>query len=399
MSNTATLLEDITDEGKFEELVNAVLRTAETDYKGIIGTGCNTQGKTVKSPIDGLYYVPNCSPPKVIIIHHTTCLRKDLEKKWLYDNALKKRPTKTPDGDVVKAIKWIEDEHKVGSDLQVTLVLTSNRIPSELLIRNTKQICIEHQIEVDFWDNSRISCYLNNNPEGQWLRKTYLGIEQERLSVELLKDISKQSLEEYESSLFVKCKSTFVKRKLDVDLIKKIENTNSMLTFLVAESGFGKSIASLRLLEKHINDGGYGIRIPHDMISSDCLRFDSVVDNTLRSFSPLLEIGSSDRIKDIIGDKHFLVVVDDINKSKDTENLLKKMISWLCNNPKSYNASSTRMFPRIHVICPVWPHNLKKIDDIIKKVEVSFVSGKSFEPDEAIATIQLALQFNNQLRW
>jgi len=394
VSQTAKKLETLTDSGRFEELANAVLRMAEQDYKGIISTGCNTEGKTVKSPVDGIYFAPDKSSTKAIVVHHSICARGDLEKKWLHDNSAKKLRT-TPDGDVIKTINWSKKVCKEIPNIQITLVLTTNRIPSDSSICRVRAKCGDHKINVEFWDNSRISCYLDNNPDGQWLRKKYLEIEQERLSEDLLREISEKSIEEYKSSIFVKCKSALVNRKLDKDLSQKIKNANSSLILLVAESGFGKSIACFRLLQNHINSGGYGIHIPHEMLSDNCVTFDSIIENRLRLFCPALETGIAAKIKMLKKQKPFLIIFDDINKAGDTESMLKKLIGWLSKDQEPQNVPQAKEPSEIRAICPVWPHNLKKVDDILKKNEVSFVSGKTFEPDEAVTAIKLASQNHN----
>src|ERR1700686_2843520 len=47
MTEPAQALERVTDAGKFEELVMAVLRRAKPEYRGLIHTGRNSEGKTV----------------------------------------------------------------------------------------------------------------------------------------------------------------------------------------------------------------------------------------------------------------------------------------------------------------------------------------------------------------
>lgn len=82
---TLQALAAITDEGLFERLATAILRDANPTYRPLVHTGVNVAGKTVKSPLDGICFVPNSDPPHLIAVHHTITARDDLEKKWLHD--------------------------------------------------------------------------------------------------------------------------------------------------------------------------------------------------------------------------------------------------------------------------------------------------------------------------
>ena len=65
MSHTETLkaIASISDPALFEQLATAVLRVADPLYKNLIHTGVNTDGKTIKGPLDGIAFVSGASPP------------------------------------------------------------------------------------------------------------------------------------------------------------------------------------------------------------------------------------------------------------------------------------------------------------------------------------------------
>src|SRR5687767_5166973 len=86
--DTVRKLADMTDAGAFELLATAVLRQSDLRLRSLSHPGVNADGKTVKSPVDGIAFVPGASPRHLIAVHHTICAAKDLEKKWLYDPAL-----------------------------------------------------------------------------------------------------------------------------------------------------------------------------------------------------------------------------------------------------------------------------------------------------------------------
>lgn len=80
---TERTLAAITDQGLFEQLATAVLREADSHYHLLVHSGVNLDGKTIRSPVDGIAFVPGANPPHMIAVHHTTCKRDDLENKWL----------------------------------------------------------------------------------------------------------------------------------------------------------------------------------------------------------------------------------------------------------------------------------------------------------------------------
>jgi hypothetical protein len=84
----------------------------------------------VKAPLDGVTFVTGANPPHIIAVHHTTCERDELERKWLHDPAAIRprkggKPT-APAGDVIKTIKILEQQKRLIPNLRATLILTTN---------------------------------------------------------------------------------------------------------------------------------------------------------------------------------------------------------------------------------------------------------------------------------
>src|SRR5205814_3066875 len=96
-----------------------------------------------------------------------------------------------------KTLKWAGEIRRQVPAAKVTLVLTTNAIPSPALITDVKIKALANEIEVDPWDLSRLTHELDNTDEGHWLRQRFLGITQERLDRNLLRDLSRQSLEDF----------------------------------------------------------------------------------------------------------------------------------------------------------------------------------------------------------
>src|SRR5712664_3626266 len=113
---TVRKLSEMADDAACERLAVAVLREAKPEYAALLHTGINTEGKTVKSPVDGIAFIAGMHPPHMIAAHHTTCARTDLKKKWLHDPATVKprkggKPT-APAGDVLKTAELVVTERK-----------------------------------------------------------------------------------------------------------------------------------------------------------------------------------------------------------------------------------------------------------------------------------------------
>ncbi len=126
---TTRRLSEMTDEGAFERLATAVLRDAKTDSAGVIHTGVNAEGKTVKSPVDGIVFVLGAQPPRMIAAHHTICVRDDLKKKWLHDpskaTSRNGGKPKAPPGDLLKAAEVFSKQRTQMPSLCSMLILTT----------------------------------------------------------------------------------------------------------------------------------------------------------------------------------------------------------------------------------------------------------------------------------
>src|SRR5208282_3749602 len=153
MGSTVGKLSEITDEGLFERLATAILRQARPEYSGLLLPGVNAEGKTVKSPLDGIYFVPAADPPHLIAVHHTTCKRDALKAKWLYDptsvSPRSRRGATKPPGDLIKTANIVAEERMRQPSLRATLILTTNQEPAEDLDRETFAAGKTLGIEVD----------------------------------------------------------------------------------------------------------------------------------------------------------------------------------------------------------------------------------------------------------
>lgn len=215
MLQTADALKKISPDG-FERLASAILRRADPSYQRLIHAGMNTAGQTVKSPVDGICLVPGSNPPHFVIFHYT--VDQSLERKWLHEQTPSGKGSRTPDGDIVKALRWTEEQRKDHPDTQITLVLACNGTPNQKLVARSGQVCARHRIELDLWEFSRLLDRLETEPDGQWLRKEHLGIPQERLSIDLMRELSRQSCSLYAKHEQLVDTDEWIDRALDKDL-------------------------------------------------------------------------------------------------------------------------------------------------------------------------------------
>jgi hypothetical protein len=376
VGTTEQALSSITDEGLFERLATAVLREASPLYASLAHPGVNAAGKTVKAPLDGICFVPGSAPPHLIAVHHTLTARADLEKKWLHEPATvtpRKGPRPTaPPGDLIKTAAILAEERKRTPDLCATLVLTTNEEPGEALIRTVEAVARARGMKIDLWSRSRLAHFLDNRPVGQWLRRSFLRIEQELLSPELLHELSRKSLEVYRPP--DDDAKAWVPRALDTTLEHGLRRN---VIFLVAGSGQGKSVACYRKLAAHVEAGGFGVVVPHDAVAS-ALTLDQAVTMALRQLHPSLATVGAAALSFCSPERPLLVIVEDIHQSGQVRALVEKISGW-SRAAKDQDGSESRC----RLVCPLWPEVLASLEDQTRKrIEPLLVLGSGFIKSE-----------------
>jgi len=370
MSSTIRKLSEMTDEAAFERLATAILREARPEYAPLLHPGVNSAGKTVKAPMDGIGFVPRAKPSHMIAVHHTTCSRDGLRKKWLHNPASvtprkSGRPT-MPAGDLIKTVEIVDSERTRDATLLATLILTTNQEPSDELVRDTRAAGQARGLEIDIWSVSRLAHVLDNTPSGQWLRYQYLGIEQERLSQELLAKLSRDSLDIH---CPVDDPRAWVSRGLDRAIAETTQEQD--LAFIIAESGFGKSVACYKRLDQHVAAGGFGLILPHQVVNS-ALTIEQAVEAALLQLDPKLIAGAGpDALSFCSADHPLVLVVEDINKSGQGPLLAEKLVKWSSvgkESGRSKDASGRRPDRGLwRLLCPIWPEIVASLGDITRK--------------------------------
>jgi hypothetical protein len=358
---TEQALASITDEGLFERLATAILRKSSALYDSLVHTGINVAGKTVKAPLDGICFVTGSKPRHLIAVHHTITAREGLEKKWLHDPSKVKtrkglRPT-APPGDLVKTADIVAKERTQEPSLEATLVLTTNEEPSVEVVLSVQAAARACEIEIDLWPRSRLCDFLDNRPDGQWLRHSFLNIGQELLSVELFKELSKTSLAVNQPP---GNPNAWVRRALD-DTLKN--NLRQGATFLVAPSGSGKTVACHRTLLAHVGAGGICAVLPHDVIASS-VTLEQAVGSVLRQLHPELSQVGENPLSFGSVENPILLVVEDVNRSGQAEVLIEKIVRWSRGTEGGGNNPGSHW----RLICPIWQETLVLLREQVRKL-------------------------------
>ena len=355
---TAEALEAITDRGQFECLVISVLRKKNKDYAHILQTGINAAGEPVRSPVDGFCRVLGSAPAHFLMVQVTSTEREYLERKWLYDStvAKKRSPVSTnSDGDLVKTGRLAQEIRRDFPHAKFTVILgTNQRIDADFQVKVHKK-AEDFNVDCDIWDQSRLADFLDNSPEGHWLRKKYFDIEAEMLSESLLRNLCKRSLVLYEKEFLLTNPDNWVSRGVEDRVYDGICRNTYTIEFLVGESGLGKTVAAYRALQKHLATGGYGLWAPAELIEK-CMFLENALDSLLLSLHPgLLPNPGKDALLFVQEHSQFLIVVDDINRIEDPTKLVRKLLTW-SKPQRSHTPDLQSLFPSTLVVCPVWPH-------------------------------------------
>lgn len=374
---TIRRLAAMTDAGAFERLATAVLRIHSRDYHALSHPGVNADGKTVVAPVDGIAVVPGSDPPHLVTAQHTTCARKDLPGKWLGQ----------PESDLPKTAEIVAAERVRTPNARATLALTTNREPPQSLMRDVAAEGISHDIVVDVWSASRLAHVLDHTADGQWVRQHYLGLAQQRLSGNLLRDLSERCVREY-PHLFDD-PALWVARSLDGNLRAAMEDARDVL-FLVAGSGLGKSSACYRLLRRHVEKGGFGLVVPHDVVL-EASSPDSAAEIVLRRLCRSLEPGCGAAAFALgTTDAPLLLIIEDVNKAPQPLLVIERLAGWASAGRRDAGpAEGGAARAPWRLVCPVWPQVLSGLrDDARRGVEALSLHAGPLTAEEGRAAVR-----------
>ncbi|MGZ8213917.1 MAG: ATP-binding protein [Methylosarcina sp.] len=373
-NSTIKKLSEITDAGLFERLATDVLRSCKPSlYESLSHPGVNPDGKTVKAPLDGIGWVRNAGGDRVVAAAHSTCEQNGIEKKWLHNPSTVKvrklgnKPT-APEGDLRKAILEIDTFRATQPGLQATFALTSNREPDQESIVKAQQLATNASIDLDIWSASRIAKFLDS-PEGQWIRKKYLGDPVEFVSIELLQSCTQR------------CLLAYAHLQNPLELVDRIssEEQSSGHTLLVGPSGVGKTTIALQILNRHTEIGGIGLVIPHETIIL-ATNLAEAIDIELRKLEPYLQPYAGYPCLSLATDRlPFVVVIEDANAASDPPTILNKVVGWTLSDNQSNKNDKTNHW---RLVCPIWPRYVDSLNQKLKDAHGSMWQSIDVYTDE-----------------
>jgi hypothetical protein len=356
-TDTTSALEAITDAGLFERIAIAALRIDRPHY-AISTLGVNADHKTVKAAVDALGRDRSSAGYHLVMAAHATSPREKLEKKWFYDcdaeSAKLGRPVTGEDGDVVKAAQVAAEIRKENPSVKVTLVLTTNRVPSIDVLKLIPGAELQYDVEIEVFDRSSIAHVLEFTPGGVDVRRTLLGIMTDRLSPGLLTEIGRRSAIEYARWHPELGPEEWDDRTTAFGL--SVLGRKASLVALVGPSGFGKSALALQYLKAHLSAGGVALWARAELVAQTS-SLDGLLDLALREWYPALEPDAARRALLFAGASRPLVlVVDDVMRTPRPQGTIGTLYEW--SKPASpahaMDASVSRAAP-IVIVVPVWP--------------------------------------------
>lgn len=369
---TAEHVKAITDRALYEQLANAVLRRKFEHLSNLIVGGLNEKGETVKGKLDSFCSVDG---NKFYIVEHTTD-DSNLEKKWLYDKTSykgKKPISEISNGDLIKVIGRAKEIKSDIPSAKFTVYLTTNQLVNEELWAKVITCGNNNDISVELLELSVIASFLDHDPHGQFLRKEFLNIDQELLSLEKVFEILNENLKQYKSESFIDPELIDKEWQLQ-ELVDHYYREQDLLTLIIADSGMGKSTLCYSLLEELIKHPLFGFRVKPEMVLQANNVF-HLIELFLVSYDNKLFV--NDDFREFFNGDELVIIVDDINHCISRSEVLDKLISWsieVKNDPREID---------FKILCPIWPRYFQQIENLEKK-RSGFNYFKLPEPDDNV---------------
>ena len=362
---TAKAIEAMSDAGAFEILATRVLRQTDPDYARIEHLGVNADGKTIKNPLDGFCKIPGSNPPRYVMAAFSTDVVKKIERKLLFDHR-QSEGTKykdADDGDLIKAARKATAIRNTDCSAEFIFTFCTNKQPDDEVMQAGYAAGESLGIEVRFLARSSIRDHLDTTPNGQWLRKEHLGVTADRLSISLLRELAAKSAENYFSELFFprNCiiETTTTKRLSSLSL-----QGRPSVNVLIGSSGSGKSVAAYKVLSDVISNNGIALWLPAE-VTINSLSLDASITAVLQSLHPTLgpESGKDSMVLTTNKNIPFLLVVDDVNRTENAAQTIRKLINWhrQIAPGEACNSSAQQKCYAPHLIIPVWNHHWASI--------------------------------------
>lgn len=381
---TQQALASLNDAGLFERIASSVIRIKYPEYSELIELGTNVDGKTRKAPVDGITSILSSGSLHVTMVQHTIAAAKDLRGKWLHDPSTVKpkkrgKPTQ-PAGDALKAAEIAASERSRNPDTSIVLFLTTNEEPDQELTRDVANFGVDHGFDVHILSRAAIAHVLDHTSEGQSVRRRMLGVVQEMLSWDLLRELGARTVEDFP---LLDDTSVRVSTQTQIDLLTR----RGPLTLLSGASGSGKSVAANEWLRSACDDEGVACVVLRERTLEAARGLDAAIIAELRELYPTLDSSASPL--SLLGPHQQLrLVVEDLSYADNPPQLLERILGWLVSAGEGGNKSTS--FAGLHLVCPIQSRTIDSVSiERVNSFEPFKVEVAPFSPSEASEVIRL----------
>lgn len=345
------------DESDFETLVARYLRQRDPQLKGLIQTGINAEGKSIKCPVDGVLYIPSDPPILVYVAVTVFEMGSGLRRKWL-GGPKGKQPEP---GDIKRAEDQFTEFEKKVLGAKRKLYLATNRPLENNTDLYTEAVarCKASNIEVEIIEASQLVGFLDQDPEGLYLRQEFLGIDAGRLSESLLRQIAHKSLVQHQETFGIQSPvyRMEITREAERRLSDVVERSNVPLIGVRGASGAGKSTLGRQYGVKINNRGGICLWAPAEELARNVSPA-ALLLGILRRFQPLLNDHAGDDALDVAAKipGGIVLFADDVNRLEMPHGALEAAQVFV--RAEARERSSGEQPPRVRFIMPLWPEQL-----------------------------------------
>jgi hypothetical protein len=361
---TAEALEGFTATSEFELLAMAALRELDPEFALIIHTGINAAGKTIVHPLDGFARIPGSAVRYAAAEITTTALRK-LTSKWLAESDRDFASLSDEAGDLVKAAREAARLRQTTPSAGFRVALVTNHEPSDDLQKAVDTYALRHRLEYTIVSRGALANYLDNTANGNYHRARLFRTLQTRLSWDLLHDIANESLALFATELQQTEDLVWIPEEYETDLQRS--TSQWPLTFLVADSGRGKSTLSLRFGRELIASGSVALWCKPEYLDASVSLERALLD-ILQALRPELDELAGKAALEFAAQNRLLLIVDDVNRLPDPVafcDRLSMRVSQLSsiNQPAAEPATSIARVKPPSFLVPLWRSHAGKYSD------------------------------------
>lgn len=384
-TDTRQLIAAINDEGTFERLAGSTLRIDDSIYQGLCETGTNPKGRTIPDPADGIIYTENeLKENYAIIIHHTITPRSKLRSKWLTSET----------ADIKKAMEVFDASKDELKNYKKRIVLTCSTGPNSQLVTDIEKFSKKKDVEIHIWTGARIADVLDIKADGQWLRARTFGTPQQRLSIDLVKDIATRMVEDVRPQ---SDPAEYIERHLKEKLSERLTGDNCAL-FLSGRSGIGKSVLCYDFAKEIERNDGVCLVVSDDILGSSVSINEALKKSFARYAPNIAEEEFQETLLSLFGNRDVVLWIEDINRAASPTDLLRKIIRW--SKPSSSSSNDNSSIKRsVKFLCPVWQEIIGGLSESESRtIAASSVLLDEYSPSEGgNAVLARAKNINRQM--